>query len=106
MRISINASGAHEDATLGRCCYMVVDNHGVLVDLKGLPGPLSNPDVLGIEWGMISDEGQEYGYLTRSSGTAAAPAVRAEKISGIEVLQPYIAAYNARMAQVGGDDNG
>jgi hypothetical protein len=46
MKVSVDCEGRHDPSWH----YVVVDGHGVLVDLTGLGGPVGEPGVARIEW--------------------------------------------------------
>ena len=90
MRVLISAEGQHDPP--GQ--YMVVDGHGLLIDLTGVAGTLVDPTILRVEWGpsVITGQPQEAGIITRR-GEA-----RQQPFYDKALLTPYINAFRARLA--------
>lgn len=90
MRVLISAEGAHEPAGQH---YMVVDNHGFLIDLAGVRGTLVDPTILRAEWGPVMTPGgpREGGVIVRKDGSK-------QPFSNRDLLKPYLDAWRARRA--------
>lgn len=90
MRVLISAEGNHEPAGQH---YMVVDNHGFLVDLSRVTGTLHDPTILRSEWGPIVTPGGfvDAGVITRQDGGK-------QPFYGKDLLKPYLDAWKARKA--------
>ena len=77
--------------------YMVVDNHGLLVDLRNMrnsavdPSSLTDPTVAQVTWGPSIRDGEmsESGTVTLVDGTRR---TFFDKV----LLRPYLAAFEAR----------
>lgn len=95
-RILIDAIGSHEPQP---ACHMTVDGVGVLVDLTGLPGPLSDPLVTMIEWGPFGDNFTPAGRISRRSMNNATSLIEVVKFTDLSFLVAYLAAYQVRLAE-------
>src|SRR6266851_274133 len=97
MRVLISAEGNHEPDLH----YMIVDGHGLLVDLDGMqnsavdPGTLTDPTIRRVEWGpqVVNGEMRECGVITRIDGSRQTFVER-------ELLKPYIARYERRKKEL------
>lgn len=88
MRVLISAEGSHEPAGQH---YMVVDNHGLLLDLAAVQGALHDPTTARATWGSVvmGGEMREGGQIVMRDGSKRAFFDRT-------ALAPYLAAYKAK----------
>ena len=88
MRVSIDFAGEHTDHTGSRLPFMVVDRHGVLVDLSKVQGTLVDPTIARVEWGPVVANGQQRdgGVIVRTDGSKQA-------FWDARVLAPYVKAW-------------
>lgn len=93
--ILIDAVGEHDPPH----CHMVVDGVGVLVDLSDLAGPLTDPLVTKIEWGPFGKDFTQAGRISRRSQNNATSLIEVKDFSNLEILGPYLAAYQKRLAE-------
>jgi len=83
---------------------MVVDGHGVPIDLDDVrnsivdPGTLTGPTVASVTWGptVMSGEAREAGMIVKKNGTRQAFFDR-------KLLAPYLALYRQRRVELGTD---
>lgn len=95
MRVLISAEGEHSPDWH----YVVVDGHGLLVDLDGMqnsavdPASLTDPTIVRVTWGPTIANGtaSEAGEIVRQDGSR-------QTFFDRELLKPYLAAYQARLA--------
>lgn len=77
--------------------HMVVDGHGLLLDLSGVqtPFPLHDPTIVQTEWTLVQDgtRSRPGGIITRQDGSK-------QVFYDEALLAPYLAAYRARRAQL------
>lgn len=92
MKVLITAEGNHEPKGHH---FMVVDKHGVLLDLSNVQGSLHDPTIAKVTWGLIQDGRQirEGGVITRVDG-------HRQVFFDQAPLAPYLEAYRARRAQI------
>lgn len=98
MRIEIDAVGEHTDHTGARRCRMVVDHHGRLLDLSGLPGPLADPAVASIQWGPFGPNGEDMGRIFVRQANNAGSMLEVRVFSDFVKLKPYLDAFKAAAA--------
>ena len=98
MRVMIDATGNHEPDLH----YVVVDGHGLLVDLDGIrksivdPTSLTSPDIARVEWGPgvgRNGGGLEGGIVTMVDGSQ-------RPFFDRHLLTPYLACYQAQKAKL------
>lgn len=92
MRVLISAEGEHEPAGHH---YMVVDNHGLLVDLSNVLGALHDPTIRRVEWGQVQD-----GVQIRDGGTIIRQDGHRQLFFDLKALDPYLAAYKAKLDEL------
>lgn len=92
MRVLISAEGDHSPKDHQ---YMVVDNHGILIDLSKVDGNLIDPTISRVEWGMRAD-----GNVQREGGVIVRRDGGQQKFWDKAVLEPYLEAYYARRAEL------
>jgi hypothetical protein len=87
--------------------HMVVDNHGVLVDLSGVQHSVVNaqsfndPAVSRVEWGLHSLPDGRGGLRTVEGGTVHLRNGSVQPFFDRNLLDPYLAAYRARKQELG-----
>lgn len=88
MSVVISNEGEHEPTGLH---YMVVDNHGLLVDLSKIAGTLIDPTISRVTWGLQRDGGQmrEGGTIIRQDGSK-------QLFWDSELLKPYLDAWRMK----------
>lgn len=73
---------------------MVVNRHLVSLDLSKVPGQLwDEPTVAKVLWGLRTDDGRIYGRVFLKAGGA-------RNFFEKDLLKPYLAAYEARKAEL------
>lgn len=92
MRVLISAEGNHEPAGHH---YMVVDNHGFLVDLSNVMGTLTDPTIKRVEWVPTVAAGQvrEGGAIVRADGSR-------QQFWDASLLKPYLDAWTRRRVEL------
>src|SRR5262245_17748968 len=95
MTVLIDASGAHLDGD-GKphpvgTVYMVVDSHGLLVDLSKISGTLVDPTITSVTWGPQLD-----GTNMRHGGCILRQDGGRQLFWDSELLKPYLDAWRAR----------
>lgn len=93
MRIVIEA-GDHEP----KWHHVILDNHGMLVDLGGCPGPIADPLVFRIVWDDDMNDNGWRGCIYRR--TAGSNAIGEQRLADVRVIKPYVARYLARKAEI------
>ena len=88
MRVVILA-GDHDPRWM---TYIAVDNHGTLVDLSNVKGPLADASIQRTEWRPGVDN-VEYGSIYYRDG-------HVQTFHDRSVVDPYIAAFRARVAEL------
>jgi hypothetical protein len=85
MQVSISSGGHVPDLP-----YMVVDGHGLLLDLSKIEGQLLDRVVSKITWGpvVINGENREGGMIQRQDGTR-------QPFWDVNLLTPYLKAWRA-----------
>jgi hypothetical protein len=96
MVIDIDAVGDHDPAW----CHMIVDRVGCLVDLSDIAGPLTDPKVTRIQWGPYRPDRSEVGLIYRKSSNNATSMTEVITFSDRAAIGLYLAAYQARMAEI------
>lgn len=98
MRLEINCGGCHVPAHH----HMIVDNHGVLVDLSAVRGgALDNPDVVKLEWDDALprvDPRYAPGHMTVRP--AGAVDVARAPFWDYGQIEPYLQAYHQRRDEI------
>lgn len=97
-RIFIDAVGNHTPPF----CHVTVDGIGVLVDLAGIPGPLSDALVVSVEWGPFGVNYTPAGRISRRSMNNATSLIEIVPFTDISILSGYLAAYKVRLAEAMG----
>jgi hypothetical protein len=97
-RVFIDAVGNHEP----QHCHVTVDGVGTLVDLSDLPGPLSDPLVVSVEWGPFGPNYTAAGKINRRSQNNATSLIEVRPFADFAILGPYLAAYKKRLAEAHG----
>lgn len=92
MRVLISGIGDHDPKDHH---YMLVENHGFLIDLRGVKGTLVDPAITQVEWDVLHKNGErrEGGVITRRDGTK-------QTFFDKALIQPYIDAWKAKKAQL------
>lgn len=96
MKVSIY-SGEHEPAH----SYMVVDNHGLLVDLSSLGGMFVDKSIQAIEWRPVLEHEtlRDRGDISRKGGVEQTS--HTQRFYDFSVLQPALDLYNKRKQELG-----
>lgn len=97
MRVLISAEGDNSPDWH----YVVVDGHGLLVDLDGIqnspvdPTSLADPTIARVTWGPVIRNGEaiEAGEIILVDGSV-------QTFFDRELLRPYLAAYEARLVEM------
>jgi len=79
---------------------VIVDGVGTLVDLAGLPGPLTDPNVIAVEWGFFGQNYTEGGMISRRSANNASSLVERVPFSDIGMIGHYLTAYKRRIEHI------
>lgn len=100
MRVRIDATGEHTDEH-GQpypdgWVFMVVDNHGFMVDLSEIEGTLVDPTIKAVTWGPLRDgvEMREGGAIIRQGGA------KPQLFWDPELLKPYLDAWRLRREEL------
>jgi hypothetical protein len=85
MQVSISSGGHVPDLP-----YMVVDGHGMLVNLSNIEGELLDRVVSKVTWGpiVVNGEAREGGTILRQDGTR-------QPFWDVNLLSPYLKAWRA-----------
>ena len=91
MRVLISNEGDHEP----KGTYMVVDSHGLMVDLSKIAGQLLDRSVTRITWEpqIVNGESTEGGAIYRQDGGR-------QVFWDRDLLKPYLDAYQARKVEL------
>lgn len=96
MNVLISASGKHLDAAGARVPHwMVVDNHGLLLDLSGVLGNLVDPTITAVTWGLQRD-----GNDLREGGTIVRQDGHRQAFWDRGLIEPYLKAWKAKKAEI------
>lgn len=95
MRVLIDGTGKHLDAE-GKphapgVVHMVVDGHGLIVDLSKIAGTLVDPTILKVTWGLQRDGADQKfgGCIIRQDGSR-------QLFWDPELLKPYLDAWRLK----------
>lgn len=88
MNVLISNEGKHEPAGHH---YMVVDGHGLLVDLSGVSGQLLDPTITRVTWGLQRD-----GVEMKPGGTIVRQDGHKQVFWEAKLLEPYLEAWRAK----------
>lgn len=103
MRVRIDATGDHLDESGNPhppgWVYMVVDNHGFMLDLSGIAGTLVDPTITAVTWGPQRDgaDMRDGGCIIRQDGTQ-------QLFWDSELLKPYLDAWRLRRQELLGTE--
>lgn len=103
MRVRIDATGDHLDEHgqpyQAGWVFMVVDNHGFMVDLSGIEGTLVDPTISAVTWGPQRD-----GADMRDGGTIIKQDGGKQLFWDCELLKPYLDAWRLRRYELLGTE--
>ena len=93
MRVSITSGSHTPDLD-----FMVVDRHGLLLDLSTVDGALWDPTITRVDWGpvVVNGEQREGGMVYRQDGGR-------QPFWDAKALNPYLEAWRAAKAKAEGD---
>lgn len=91
MRVLISSEGTHDPPGT----YMVVDDHGFVLDLSAVGPPLVDPTISRVTWDLQLD-----GATMREGGTIFRPGSKPQVFWDQALLKPYLDAFEAKRAKL------